>query len=103
MIYRHQVLRTLHHDALAEFLQLQREKNTLLAEAGLATYSVWAPAFGGLHHLVLETEFTSMADVEAHQTAAKALDGYGPANAAQMKLVIEGSAADRLIKLSLAG
>jgi hypothetical protein len=51
MIYRHQVLRTLRHDALAEFLQLQRDKNTLLADAGLATYSVWAPAFGGLHHL----------------------------------------------------
>jgi hypothetical protein len=101
VLYRHQVLRTLHHDGLAEFLVLQRTKNELLASADLATYAVWAPAFGGLHHLVLEAEFGSMAEVEAHQMAAKALEGYSMANSAQMKLVIEGTASDRLMKLSL--
>ncbi len=103
MLFRHQVLRNLHHEALGEFLELQRQKNKLLSDAGLATYSVWSPAFGGLFHLVLEAEFTSMADVEAHQGAAKALPGYAAANSAQMKLVIEGTASDRLIKQSLAG
>jgi hypothetical protein len=103
VLFRHQVLRNLHHEALVEFLALQRRKNDLLRDAGLATYSVWSPAFGGLFHLVLEAEFTSMAEVQAHQAAAKAIPGYAEANAAQMKLVIEGTASDRLIKQSLAG
>jgi hypothetical protein len=101
--YRHQVLRTLHHEGLPEFLALQRTKNELLAGAGLATYAVWAPAFGGLHHLVLEAEFGSMAEVEAHQVAARALEGYNAASTAQLRLVAQGTASDRLIKLSLPG
>ncbi len=101
VLYRHQVLRTLHPDGLGEFLALPRAKNELLAGAGLAAYAVWAPAFGGLYHLVLEAEFASMAEVEAHQSAARSLDGYGAASAAQLTLVMEGTASDRLIKLVL--
>jgi hypothetical protein len=103
VIYRHQVLRNLHLDGLGEFMELQRQKNELLTAAGLAPYSVWAPAFGGLHHLVLEAEFRSLEQFEQHQAKAKTIEGYGAANAAQLKLVIESSASDRMIKLTLPG
>lgn len=99
--YRHQVLRNLRYDGLARFTELQRQKNAMLAEADLRPYAIWAPAFGGLHHLVLEAEFDSLEAFERQQDLAKKLEGYSAANAEQMTLVLPGTASDRMIKLSL--
>lgn len=103
MRYRHQVLRNLRFGTLATFKELQAAKNALLVEAGLTPYDIWAPAFGGLHHMVLEAEFDSMADFEREWAAAKALDGYGELNASQLECVIPGTAEDRLQRLSASG
>ncbi|MFE7977433.1 hypothetical protein [Streptomyces shenzhenensis] len=100
--YRHQVLRNLTLGSLGRFLDLQRKKNALLAAHGLTPYRVWSPAFGGLYHLVLEADFPSMARFEDEHRASKALGEMAELNAAQLDLVIEGTAHDRLQRLSLA-
>ncbi|SDG26695.1 hypothetical protein [Klenkia brasiliensis] len=99
--YRHQVLRTLAFGALPRFTALQREKNTLLSAAGLTPYAIWAPAFGGLHHLVLEASFPSMAAFEVEHVASKAVEGLAALNAAQLECVVPGTAEDRLQRLGL--
>jgi hypothetical protein len=99
--YRHQVLRNLRYDGAARFAELQRRKNELLVAADLQPYAIWAPAFGGLHHLVLEAEFDSLAAFERQQDLAKKIDGYSAANTEQMTLVLEGTASDRMIKCTL--
>jgi len=99
--YRHQVLRNLAFGTLPRFTQLQREKNELLVAAGLTPYAIWAPAFGGLHHLVLEASFASMAAFETEHLASKGLEGYAALNAAQLEHVLPGTAEDRLQRLGL--
>jgi hypothetical protein len=101
LTYRHQVLRNLRYGTLPTFLDAQRKKNALLAEAGLTPYAVYAPAFGGLHHLVLEASFASMAAFEAEHQATKKIRGLAELNAEQLACVIEGSAHDRLQRLGL--
>ena len=83
------------------YTELQRQKNEMLLGADLVPYAIWAPAFGGLHHLVLEAEFDSLGAFEGQQELSKKLDGYAAANAEQMTLVLEGGASDRMIKRSL--
>lgn len=99
--YRHQVLRNLAFGTLPRFTQLQREKNELLVAAGLTPYSIWAPAFGGLHHLVLEASFASMAAFETEHLATKGLEGFAALNAAQLECVLPGTAEDRLQRVGL--
>lgn len=100
MRYRHQVLRNLEFGMLGRFKELQAAKNELLVAADLTPYAIWAPAFGGLHHMVLEAEYDSMASFEEEWAAAKALEGYGDLNAQQLECVIPGTAEDRLQRLS---
>jgi hypothetical protein len=99
--YRHQILRNLRYGTLPEFMSLQREKNDLYRAHGLTAYRVWAPAFGGLHHMVLEAEFPSMAEFERQHGVVKGIARIAEINAAQLRCVIEGSAADRLQRLGL--
>jgi hypothetical protein len=101
LTYRHQVLRNLAFGTLPRFTQLQREKNELLVAAGLTPYAIWAPAFGGLHHLVLEASFASMAAFEAEHLATKEVAGFAALNAAQLECVLPGTAEDRLQRVGL--
>lgn len=101
LTYRHQILRNLKYGTLPTFMAAQRKKNALLAEAGLTPYAVYAPAFGGLHHMVLEASFASMAAFEAEHLATKKLPGMAELNAEQLECVIEGSARDHLQRLGL--
>jgi len=101
--YRHQILRNLAFGTLPRFTQLQRQKNELLTAAGLTPYAIWAPAFGGLHHLVLEASFESMAAFESEHLATKQLAGLAEINAAQLECVLPGTAEDRLQRLGLPG
>ena len=103
LAYRHQVLRQLNFGTLKEFMELQKQKNALLTANDLTPYTVWAPAFGGLHHMVLEAEFASMAAFETEFAATKAIPELAAINAAQLAFVIPGSAEDRLQRLGLAG
>lgn len=101
MAYRHQILRNLKFGTLADFVAAEKEKNALRSGAGLTPYAIWSPAFGGLHHLVLEAQFESMAAFEAEHLANKSLEGMAVLNARQLDCVIEGTAQDRLQRLSL--
>jgi len=99
--YRHQVLRNLQFGTLPAFLAAQEEKNALLVQHGLTPYAVWAPAFGGLHHMVLEAHFPSMAAFEAEHLATKKIDGMAALNAAQLECTVPGTAHDQLQRLGL--
>jgi hypothetical protein len=99
--YRHQVLRNLKFGTLPAFMDAQRQKNQLLVEAGLTPYAVYAPAFGGLHHMVLEASFESMAAFEAEHLATKQIDGMAALNAQQLECTIPGTALDHLQRLGL--
>jgi hypothetical protein len=101
LTYRHQILRNLKFGTLPVFTGLQQQKNDLLVEAGLTPYAIWAPAFGGLHHLVLEASFASMAAFETEHLATKKLAGMAKLNAGQLECVIEGTAHDQLQRLGL--
>lgn len=101
LTYRHQILRNLKFGTLPTFLDAEREKNALLAAAGLTPYTVWAPAFGGLHHMVLEAYFPSMAAFEEEHLARKKISGMAALNARQLDCVIEGSAQDRFQRMGL--
>ncbi|AQA03031.1 hypothetical protein BVC93_11965 [Mycobacterium sp. MS1601] len=101
MSYRHQILRNLKFGALPEFVAAEKEKNALRIAAGLTPYDIWAPAFGGLHHMVLEARFESMAAFEAEHVAGKSLEGMAALNARQLACVIEGTANDRLQRITL--
>lgn len=101
MTYRHQILRNLRFGTLPDFVDAEKAKNALRIQAGLTPYAIWSPAFGGLHHMVLEAQFESMAAFEAEHRASKALDGMAALNARQLECVIEGTAQDRLQRLSL--
>ncbi|UYP18469.1 hypothetical protein OED52_17700 [Rhodococcus sp. Z13] len=101
MSYRHQILRNLKFGTLPKFMEAQREKNALLTAAGLTPYSVWAPAFGGLHHMVLEAHFESMAEFERQHLAQKKIPEMAALNATQLECVIEGTAEDRLQRIGL--
>jgi hypothetical protein len=102
MTYRHQIMRNLKFGTLPVFTKLQQQKNDLLVEAGLTPYAIWAPAFGGLHHLVLEAGFESMAAFEAEHLATKKIAGMAELNAQQLECVLPGTAEDRLQRLGLA-
>lgn len=102
MTYRHQIVRHLRFGTLPRFVELQQEKNALLAEAGLPTYEVWSPAFGGLHHMVLEARYPTMAAFEEAHLAAKRIEKISAINAEQLECVIEGTAHDALQRLTLA-
>ncbi|UZF44346.1 hypothetical protein [Rhodococcus rhodochrous] len=99
--YRHQILRNLKFGTLPVFMEAQKEKNELLVAAGLTPYSVWAPAFGGLHHMVLEAYFDTMAEFERQHLAQKQIPQMAAINARQLDCVIEGSAEDRLQRVGL--
>lgn len=101
LTYRHQIMRNLHFGTLPVFTDLQRQKNALLVELGLTPYAIWAPAFGGLHHLELEASFTSMAAFETEHLATKKIDGMAALNAQQLECVIPGTAHDRFQRLGL--
>jgi hypothetical protein len=98
-MYRHQIMRNLKFGTLPKFMELQKKKNELLIGAGLTPYDVWAPAFGGLHHMVIEARFESMAAFEAEHLAQKKIEGMAALNAGQLEYVIEGSAEDRFQRL----
>jgi len=102
LTYRHQILRNLKFGTLPVFLRTQEEKNALLVAAGLTPYSVWAPAFGGLHHMVLEAGFASMAAFEEEHLAGKRIPEMGALNAQQLECVIVGTANDQLQRVALA-
>jgi len=102
LTYRHQVMRNLAFGTLPLFLSLQEEKNALLVAAGLTPYAVWAPAFGGLHHLVLEASFASMASFEREHLATKKIAELSALNAQQLACVVSGTAHDQLQRLGLA-
>ncbi|MYZ36570.1 MULTISPECIES: NIPSNAP family protein [unclassified Streptomyces] len=102
MTYRHQILRNLAFGTLPTFTRLQEQKNALLVAAGLTPYAIWAPAFGGLHHLVIEASFTSMSAFEKEHAATKQIAGMAALNAQQLECVIPGTARDRLQRLGLA-
>ena len=57
---------------------------------------------GGLHHLVLEARFESMAAFETEFAATKKIPEIAKLNAAQLECVIEATAEDRLQRLGLA-
>jgi hypothetical protein len=99
--YRHQVLRNLKFGTLPTFMAAQRKKNELLVAAGLTPYAVYAPAFGGLHHMVLEAHFDSMAEFETEFHATKKVDGIAALNAEQLECTIPGTALDQLQRLGL--
>lgn len=99
--YRHQVLRNLKFGTLPTFMAAQRKKNELLVANGLTPYAVYAPAFGGLHHMVLEANFESMAAFEAEHLATKKLEGMAALNAEQLECTIPGTAMDHLQRLGL--
>lgn len=99
--YRHQVLRNLQFGTLPTFMAAQKKKNELLVANGLTPYAVYAPAFGGLHHMVLEASFESMGDFEAEHLATKKIDGMAPLNAEQLACTIPGTALDNLQRLGL--
>jgi hypothetical protein len=99
--YRHQVLRNLVFGTLPDFLAAQQEKNALLVANGLTPYAVWAPAFGGLHHMVLEAHFESMAAFEAEHLATKQIEGMAALNARQLECTVPGTAHDQLQRLGL--
>jgi hypothetical protein len=99
--YRHQVLRNLQFGTLPTFMTAQKKKNELLVAAGLTPYAVYAPAFGGLHHMVLEASFESMGAFEAEHHASKALEGMAALNAEQLACTIPGTALDNLQRLGL--
>jgi hypothetical protein len=101
LTYRHQILRNLKYGTLPAFLEAQRRKNALLVEAGLTPYAVYAPAFGGLHHMVLEASFASMAAFEAEHLSTKKIPGMAELNAEQLACVVPGSAQDSLQRLGL--
>jgi hypothetical protein len=101
-LHQHRVYRNVAYGKAGEFLALQREKNDLLVAAGLTPYTVWAPALGGLHHLVMTAEFPSLAAFQAQGAALRTVAGYGDLNARQLALVIEGTARDEMLKLELA-
>lgn len=99
--YRHQVMRNLKFGSLPTFMTAQRAKNELLLEHGLTPYAVYAPAFGGLHHMVLEASFESMAAFEAEHLKTKQIAGFAALNAEQLECTIPGTALDQLQRLGL--
>lgn len=101
MTYRHQILRNLKFGTLPTFVAAEKEKNALRIDAGLTPYTIWSPAFGGLHHLVLEAQFDSMAAFESEHVAGKSLQGMAEINARQLECVIEGTAMDQLQRVTL--
>ena len=101
MSYRHTVIRHLIYGSLPEFLQLQRRKNDVLAGAGLVPYAVWAPAFGGMHHMTLEARFPTMAAFEEQHLATKTIPEIATINERQLELTIVGTAADALQRIAL--
>lgn len=101
MTYRREVHRSLRYGTVGTFLELQREKNKLLAEAGCTAYTVWCPAFGELHHLVLEASWPSLAAYEAESATVATLERVRSIDAEQIQLVVQGSAADKLSKVIL--
>jgi hypothetical protein len=100
--HQHRVHRNITYGNAGRFVELQQQKNELLAAAGLVSYAVWAPALGGLHHLTLTAEFPSLAAFQAQGAALGSIDGYAALNAQQLALVIEGTARDEMVKLELA-
>jgi hypothetical protein len=101
-LHQHRVYRNITYGNAGTFVDLQRQKNELLTAAGLVPYAVWAPALGGLHHLVLTADFPSLAAFQAQGAAAGGLPGYKDLNAEQLTLVILGTARDEMVKLELA-
>ncbi|HMG43752.1 MAG TPA: hypothetical protein VK611_20640 [Acidimicrobiales bacterium] len=101
-LHQHRVYRNVTYGKAGQFIALQKEKNALLVAAGLTPYHVWAPALGGLHHLVMTAEFPSLAAFQAQGASLGAVDGYGDLNAEQLALVIVGTARDEMVKLELA-
>ncbi len=101
MTYRREVHRTLKFGTLDAFIELQKEKNALLSEAGCTPYRVWAPAFGELHHLVLEATFPSLAVYEEEGTAIRAVARVSAIDREQIDLVMPGTARDQLSKVTL--
>jgi hypothetical protein len=99
--YRREVHRTLKFGTAGAFTALQAEKNKLLVEAGCTPYKVWCPAFGELHHLVLEATFTSL---DAYEAQDRIIGGLGRVKAIDAQLiehVMPGTAYDKLSKVVL--
>jgi hypothetical protein len=74
-----------------------------LAEAGCTPYTVWCPAFGELHHLVLEATFDSLKAYEAEGTTISDVEGIAGVDAEQIALVRPGTARDQLSKVLVTG
>ncbi|MDY7105935.1 MAG: hypothetical protein S0880_32520 [Actinomycetota bacterium] len=101
-VHQHRVYRNVTYGLVGQFNDLQRQKNELLVAAGLVPYAVWAPALGGLSHMVMTAEFPSMAAFEEQGAAIGAIEGYGALHAEQTSLVVPGTARDEMVKLEVA-
>lgn len=101
MNYRREVHRTLKFGTAATFTSLQAEKNKLLVEADCTPYTVWCPAFGELHHMVLEARFPSLEAYEAEDRIIAGLDRVKAIDAQLIECVMPGTAYDKLSKVVL--
>jgi hypothetical protein len=98
---RYEVMRDVQYGKIGEFLALQEKKNAVLVAAGLKPYTVFCPAFGGLHFLTMECNYESIEEYAAEARAAEGLADLGPINGALIQLVVPGSARDQLRKTQL--
>ena len=100
-MYRREVHRTLQFGTAGAFTALQAEKNKLLVESGCTPYKVWCPAFGELHHMVLEATFPTMEAFEAEGRIIAGLERVAEIDAQLISHVMPGTAFDKLSKVVL--
>jgi hypothetical protein len=100
-VIRYEVMRHVQYGKIGEFLSLWEQKNKLLQANGLKPYTVFCPAFGGLHHLTMEVNYASIEDYAAEAKVADGLEEMRPINAGLIALVVPGTAHDQLRKTQL--
>jgi hypothetical protein len=100
-VIRYEVMRHVQYGKIGEFLALQQQKNELLEKHGLKPYTVFCPAFGGLHHLTMEVNYDSIEEYAAEAKVAEGIEEMGAINGALIQLVVPGTAQDQLRKTQL--
>jgi hypothetical protein len=98
---RYEVMRHVQYGKIGEFLALQQQKNDLLIANGLKAYTVFCPAFGGLHYLTMECNYESIEEYAAQAKVAEGIKEMGPINGGLIALVVPGTASDQLRKTQL--
>ena len=98
---RYEVMRDVQYGKIGDFLALWKQKNDLLQANGLKAYTVFCPAFGGLHTLTMEVNYGSIEEYAAEASVAEKIAELGPINGELIKLVVPGSARDQLRKTQL--